>query len=531
MSSARKKTSRSSLKRSLILSISAVCVYVLRLLAIPSNAQSTPHPHVDAHSGATSQSHQVVDSVCTRQEKRSLISRLSLGGYGEVTFTRNFFSDNVNRYSHAADYKYAKGHGRFDIPHVVIMLGFDFGKGWSMGSEIEFEHGGVETAVEMEQEEVGEFEKEIERGGEVALEQFWIQKSFLPQLNVRAGHIVVPVGGTNASHLPTEFFTVFRPEGENQIMPCTWHQTGMKVCETFLAARAWWEKSEAFLFGPASDFGIDPHIDSWPLDRAGLQNQMDQTSHLEAMEAEDGDAWAGTHLGPELLGFHGIEYIIFADGAPKSSSMIPDNELTYALAVAGDLRNKCWQLLLSWAGENNVGEEILNKVDEELEWPFTISGGSYKENMLNAGNAGSTYRTWTDAMEAIVDGCIDITDEVGTMKIGKPYSGEDVNYIESPYSHKSITDFYDNMVSVENAYMGGIDGLRNEALSLHAYIKSVDPVLDSKCTEAIRNVKEKISSMAAPFVKNFSDPSAKAASDACGELTDVLTEVKAALSK
>lgn len=304
-----------------------------------------------------------------------------------------------------------------------------------------------------------------------------------------------------------------------------------KVCETFLVARAWWEKSEAFLFGPASDFGIDPHIDSWPLDRAGLQNQMDQSSHLEAMEAEDGDVWAGTHLGPELLGFHGIEYIIFADGAPKSASMIPDSELTYAIAVVGDLRNKCWQLLLSWAGEDYVGEEMLKKVVEELEWPITISGVSYKENMLNAGNAGSTYRTWTDAMEAIVDGCIDITDEVGTMKIGKPYSGEDVNYIESPYSHKSITDFYDNMVSVENAYMGGIEGHRNETLSLHAYIKSVDPVLDAKCTEAICNVKEKISSMAAPFVKNFSDPSAKAASDACGELADVLTEVKAALSK
>ncbi len=304
-----------------------------------------------------------------------------------------------------------------------------------------------------------------------------------------------------------------------------------KACETFLTARAWWEKSEAFLFGPASDFGIDPHIDSWPLDRAGLQNQMNQTSHLEAMEAEDGDVWAGSHLGPELLGFHGIEYIIFADGAPKAAASIPDNELTYAVAVAGDLRNKCWQLLLSWAGEDNVSDEILEKVDEELEWPFTISGGSYKENMLNAGNAGSTYRTWTDAMEAIVDGCIDIADEVGTMKIGKPYSGEDVNYIESPYSHKSITDFHDNMISVENAYMGGIEGRRKESRSLHAYINSINPELDAKCVEAIKNAKDKIAAMAAPFVKNFSDPSAKAASDACAELTDVLTEVKLALSK
>lgn len=71
--------------------------------------------------------------------------------------------------------------------------------------------------------------KEIERGGEVALEQFWIQKSFCPEFNIRAGHIIVPVGYTNAHHLPNEFFTVYRPEGENTIMPCTWHETGISI--------------------------------------------------------------------------------------------------------------------------------------------------------------------------------------------------------------------------------------------------------------------------------------------------------------
>lgn len=98
--------------------------------------------------------------------KRSFKSRLSLGGYGEAVMTRNFYSDNVNRYSKAEDYKDAKGHNRFDLPHAVIMLGFDFGRGWTFGSEIEFEHGGTESAVEMEAEETGEWEKEIERGGE-----------------------------------------------------------------------------------------------------------------------------------------------------------------------------------------------------------------------------------------------------------------------------------------------------------------------------------------------------------------------------
>lgn len=157
------------------------------------------------------------------------LSRLELGGYGEVAMTRNFFSDNINRYSHAGDYKNAKSHGRFDIPHVTFFVGYNFGKGWRMNAEIEFEHGGTEAAVELEAEEAGEYETEVERGGEVALEQFWIEKTFTKALNLRLGHIIVPIGLTNGNHLPTQFFTVYRPEGENTIMPCTWHETGISL--------------------------------------------------------------------------------------------------------------------------------------------------------------------------------------------------------------------------------------------------------------------------------------------------------------
>lgn len=157
------------------------------------------------------------------------ISRLTLGGYGEAAYSRNFYSDQWQRYTNAEKYKDAGSHGRFDLPHVVFLVGYDFGKGWTFGSEIEFEHGGTESAVEMEAEEMGEYESEVERGGEVALEQFWIQKSFSRALNIRLGHIIVPVGMTNQYHLPNEFFTVYRPEGEARILPCTWHETGVSI--------------------------------------------------------------------------------------------------------------------------------------------------------------------------------------------------------------------------------------------------------------------------------------------------------------
>lgn len=158
------------------------------------------------------------------------MSRLHMGGYGEAVMSRNFYSQSFNRYNAPARYKDDESHGRFDLPHVTFNLSYDFGHGWSFGSEVEFEHGGNETAVEIEAEESGEYEAETEKGGEVALEQFWINKEFLGgKLNVKAGEIIVPVGYANAHHEPLNFFTCYRPEGESTILPNTWHQLGVSL--------------------------------------------------------------------------------------------------------------------------------------------------------------------------------------------------------------------------------------------------------------------------------------------------------------
>ena len=154
-------------------------------------------------------------------------NRLSIGGYGEVAYSRQFYSDHVNRYSSPANYKDDPSHGRFDIPHAVIYLGYDFGRGWTLGTEIEFEHTGTGSAIENEADEAAEWEREQEKGGEVELEQFWINKRFSRAANLKLGHIIVPVGLNNAHHEPLNYFTVYRPEGEDMILPSTWHDTGI----------------------------------------------------------------------------------------------------------------------------------------------------------------------------------------------------------------------------------------------------------------------------------------------------------------
>ena len=260
--------------------------------------------------------------------------RLTVGGYGEVALSRNFYSDNVYRYTSAASHA-GESHGRFDIPHAVIYLGYDFGKGWTMQTEIEFEHTGTGGAVEKEFEEAGEWEREVEKGGEVELEQFWIQKSFHPALNVRMGHIVVPVGGLNNAHEPLNFFTVYRPEGEYTILPSTWHDTGVSLwgrtrawryevqmiagLDAYLFSRDNFIKKGAgspFEFKVANQYGFAGRLDHYPLDgfRIGLSGfygrAMHNTYPYEKPSARYADVKGRTAFGALDFAYTGRRVIV-----------------------------------------------------------------------------------------------------------------------------------------------------------------------------------------------------------------------------
>ena len=169
-----------------------------------------------------------------------------------------------------------------------------------MGTEIEFEHTGTGSAQEKEFTEGGEWEMEVEKGGEVELEQFWIQKSFSRAFNVRAGHIVVPLGMTNAHHEPLHFFTVYRPEGEATILPCTWHDTGVSLwgrvgrvkyevqvvagLDAFFFDREGWVKGGAgspYEFKVANKYGFTGRVDYYALPglRIGVSGYYGRAMH------------------------------------------------------------------------------------------------------------------------------------------------------------------------------------------------------------------------------------------------------------
>ncbi len=161
--------------------------------------------------------------------------KFRFGGYGEMVGT--FMDYGKNRFS-GADYGNTREHrSTIAIPRFVFAFDYKFTPKWILGAEIEFEAGGVGIEQEMESAPGGtenmEYEREMEKGGEVALEQFHITRLIHPAFNIRAGHMIVPVGLTNSHHEPINFFGTTRPEGETTIIPSTWHETGVAVFGTF----------------------------------------------------------------------------------------------------------------------------------------------------------------------------------------------------------------------------------------------------------------------------------------------------------
>lgn len=291
-----------------------------------------------------------------------------------------------------------------------------------------------------------------------------------------------------------------------------------ECCESWISARKYWELSEAFLFGAAADYNIDPHIDSWPLQKSQLDNILANDALIDALDEDGAGADAFATLGYGLLGFHAVEYVLFRDGAPRKVSEISEAELIYNAAVAQDLANQTIRLEASWAGLANISSAKQNRLEEfELEPSF-----NYGENMITAGMTGNTlYKTQLAAMEQILTGASDISDEVGNTKITDPVNSGNVLDVESWYSWNSIADFTDNIRSVRNAYYGSLDGSVGNN-SMAAYINKVNSSLDSNVRKAIDNAINEISSMPAPFRNHLTKAETQKAVDACNTLLDAL---------
>lgn len=91
------------------------------------------------------------------------------------------------------------------------------------------------------------------------------------------------------------------------------------ACEAWLASRQPWETSEAFLFGPVSELGLDPNMDSWPLDQDGIVQVMkEQKWSSFQWTGEYDEENEAIEAAQSLRGFHTLEYLLFKDGKART---------------------------------------------------------------------------------------------------------------------------------------------------------------------------------------------------------------------
>lgn len=278
------------------------------------------------------------------------------------------------------------------------------------------------------------------------------------------------------------------------------------ACEDFKQARKYWEQSEAFLMGAASDFDVDPTIDSWPLNRSLLLSYFNNGMNDDMLE----DA--------TILGFHALEFILFRDGQPRKVAELQGNdtyknfehisgaqELAYAQTICTLLKQRTFQLQCAWDGGKNSSRLQVVK-DAGLDYQ-TEKGLSYADNLTKAGvsGSGSSFSTLKAAIAQVLSddegSCVAIANEVGTAKIANPFSAGDVSYVESPYSYNSITDFCDNIRSIRNVWLGSTNETVHQ-YSFHSFFASVQSnAVNEKVENAYASAIEGIGNMPSPFVK------------------------------
>ena len=87
--------------------------------------------------------------------------------------------------------------------------------------------------------------------------------------------------------------------------------------EAWLEAREPWESSEAFLFGPVDELGLDPNMDSWPLDQSKIA-QILKSQDFTDLNWREGDSEDKISKAQDVRGFHTLEYLIFKDGKART---------------------------------------------------------------------------------------------------------------------------------------------------------------------------------------------------------------------
>ncbi|HMZ89104.1 MAG TPA: hypothetical protein PK511_11055 [Chitinophagales bacterium] len=154
---------------------------------------------------------QTIDSA----KVQSVLDKLELDVYGEIFY---------NAYQWET---FPKKNNDIDLSRLVLYPEYHFNDQIGVEMEIEFEHGGTGATMEYDYiEEYGEFEMEIEKGGEVSIEELELNYTPTPWMEIIAGRIGLPIGLIAGDDKPLNYFTTTYNNVEATLIPTAWYEFG-----------------------------------------------------------------------------------------------------------------------------------------------------------------------------------------------------------------------------------------------------------------------------------------------------------------
>jgi len=285
--------------------------------------------------------------------------------------------------------------------------------------------------------------------------------------------VIAPVPAPPTALIAGLVTNVYRPTLDTLAARCARLATALQSlasapsATTLQAAQAAWrsardpyERNEAFGFGPLETGGYDPAMDTWPVDRTGIDALIAGSGTLSVATI---DALDGT-----LKGFHGIEYVLFgATGAATAGSLSP-RALAFLAAAGQSLANAGAGVAFAWAP----------------------GGGDYGGQLTNAGQTGSVYGSVGAALQEVIVGMVGPTDEIANSKIAQPLQTGDPEYEESRFSDNTLADLRSDVMGVRQVYLGGDTPTPGNGVSafVAAQDASVDQLIKSQIADALASL-------------------------------------------
>jgi len=203
-------------------------------------------------------------------------------------------------------------------------------------------------------------------------------------------------------------------------------EENLNTCKTdWRALKSVWAQSEGFLFGPVVTENAAYRMNTWPLNRNGIDSIVATTVTLSEVYVNA--------INGNLKGLQAIEYLLFGANGNKSATELTERELLFLNALIINIQSITAKLALDWKTDSSVG---------------------FFKPFVYAGDGSGIFSSQIDVFELLSDSLIGLTNRIGGNQADWQFSLTNQNLEVIPYSASSIRIFKDNIQGIKNIYIG-----------------------------------------------------------------------------